>query len=170
MVRYRSYDGVKVMRCRKSHPKTRRMGYSVCTVANEQVDFGDLIDDALGRTGFADGMGEGVVIQLTNAIRQHLFDGNSVEIRGLGRLRFQAKAPWKADPRELHKADVELSIRFEPCNEIRRFMRHPMVRWTGKMTFPEDEREDGSDNRNAGRLRENFDDDRYPLDLNDESF
>jgi hypothetical protein len=49
-------------------------------------------------------------------------------------------------------------------------MRHPMVRWTGKMTFPEDEREDGADNRNAGRQRENFDDDRYPLDLNDESF
>jgi hypothetical protein len=37
------------------------------------------------------------------------------------------------------------------------------------MTFPEDEREDGADNRNAGQQREN-DDDRYPLDLNDESF
>ena len=35
------------MRCRKSHPKTRRMGYSVCTVANEQVDFGDLSDGEL---------------------------------------------------------------------------------------------------------------------------
>ena len=33
-----------------------------------------------------------------------------------------------------------------------------------------DEWDDGADNRNAGRQRENFDDDRYPLDLNDESF
>ena len=74
-----------------------------------------------------------------------------------------AKAPWKADPRELHKADVELSIRFEPCDEIRRFMRHPMVRWTGKMTFPEDEREDG------GGHDDDFEDG-YPLELNDESF
>lgn len=133
---------IKVKRVPKYNPHAGRMGYSTAFVSHGNVTWQQLVDEALSHTTFERGAGEGVVIQLTDLFTDYLHSGYAVEIRGLGTFRLQAKTPWTATPQEQHKADVQASIRFEPCQELKRYLRHPMVQWTGKLIFPSDRDED----------------------------
>ena len=133
---------IKVKRVRKYNPQQQRQGYSTCFVRHGHVTWDDLVHDALWHTTFERGAGEGVMIQLMDSFVERLHSGYSVELRGLGTFRLQARSPWTATPQEQHKEDVKASIRFEPCAELRRYLDHPMVEWTGRLVFPADKREE----------------------------
>ena len=133
---------IKVERVRKYNPQRKKMGYSTCFVRHGHVDWDELVEDALTHTTFERGAGTGVMIQLMDSFVELLHSGYSVELRGLGTFRLQACSPWTETPQEQHKESVRASIRFEPCDDLKRYLRHPMVQWTGKLVFPADKEEE----------------------------
>lgn len=129
---------MKVKRVAKRNPRTGRMGYSTCTVGHQKVTWNELVSEALENTTFSRGEGEGICIMMMDTLCDYLTAGYPVELRGLGTFRLQARTPWTATPQEQHKDDVRASVRFEPCRELRQYMEHPRVEWTGRLVFPVD--------------------------------
>lgn len=130
--------GLKIKRVKKRNPRTGEMGYSVDTRRGMHVEWDDLLEMATRGTTCSRGEAEMAWGLIVDELLDQLKDGNSVELRGLGRLRVQVGAPWRATPQELHKADVHASLRFEPHWRLKRWMQRPTLHWFGKLVFKED--------------------------------